>query len=46
MGTANNEQFTQVNVEFQGNARKKNKAGDGEHGGDGRGAAALNADGQ
>lgn len=25
---------------------KKNKAGDGERGGDGRGAAALNADGQ
>lgn len=37
---------TQVNVKFQENAMKKNKADDGERGGDGRGAAALNADGQ
>ena len=35
-----------MNVKFQENAMKKNKAGDGERGGDGRGAAALNEDGQ
>ena len=38
--------ISQVNIEFQETSMKKNKACDGEGGGDERGAAAVSEDGQ